>query len=78
MGQRAYLSQEAVHKHLFLLTEAVHPVDALYVVGWIPRGIEDDDSVCGHEVDAERPGSCRDEKQAASEDKGQCGLRVVP
>lgn len=54
---RSYLSQEAVHKHLLVLTKAVHPVNALYVVRGIPRGVEDDDPAGGNEVYAERAGS---------------------
>lgn len=64
-----YLSQEAVHKHLFELTEAIHSVNALYVIRGIPRRVEDDDSVGGNEVDAERPGSGWDEKQPAAKMK---------
>lgn len=62
----AYLSQEAVHKHLFELTEAVHPVYALYVIWGIPRGVKDDDPVGSHKVDAEWAGSRWDEKQSSA------------
>lgn len=66
---RAYLSQEAVHKHLFHLTEAVHPVYALYVIWRIPWGIKDNDPVGRHKVDAERASSCWDEKQSPTKIK---------
>ena len=69
--QWAYLSQEAVHEHLFQLTEAVHPVNALYVVRGIPGGVEDDDPVSSNQVDAKWAGSRGDEKQSAATDKDQ-------
>ena len=34
----------------------VDPEDGLYVMGWIPAGVEDDDSVSGDEVDAQAAG----------------------
>lgn len=64
-----YLSQKAVHKHLFELTEAVHPVYALYVKWGIPWGVEDDDPVGSGKVDAKRAGFCWDEKQTSTDKK---------
>lgn len=64
---RIYLSQEAVYKHRFELTEAVHSVYALDVVGRIPRSIKDDNSVSRHEVDAQRSRFCWNEKEASTE-----------
>lgn len=69
--QGAYLSQEAVHEHLFQLTEAVHPVYALYVIWGIPRGIKDDDPVSSNQINAKWTGSRRDEKQSATKNKDQ-------
>lgn len=67
--EAAYLGQESVHKHVFVLSEAVRSVDALNVVGRIPRGVEDDHPVGRHQVDAQRSGSRGDEKQPAAEDR---------
>lgn len=62
-----YLSQQAVHKHLFQLTEAIHPVYALYVVWRVPRSVKDDDPVSSHKVDPKWSGSRWNQKQSATE-----------
>lgn len=66
-SQSAHLSQEAVNVHLLELAKAVDSVDALDVVGGIPRGVKHHHPVGTDEVDAQAAGSRRDEKQSAAE-----------
>lgn len=49
-----HLSQKPVDVHGPVLAKAVDAEDALDVVRWVPGGIEDDDPVGRHQVDAQR------------------------
>lgn len=61
-----YLSQKPVHKHRFVLPEAVHPENTLDVVRRVPRGIKDDYSIGSHEINSEGTRFSGYNKQAAS------------
>lgn len=54
----AHLGQEPVHIDGLKLPKAVDPEDTLNVVGGVPGGVEDDDPVGSHQVDAKRASSC--------------------
>lgn len=62
LSQSTHLSQEAVNVHRLELAKAVHSVDALDVVGGIPRSVKDHHPAGTDEVDAQGAGSRRDEK----------------
>lgn len=61
-----HLGEEPVHKDGLVLSEPVDPEDTLNIVGGVPRGVEDDDPVGGHQVDPQRAGPCRNEEQTTS------------
>lgn len=54
---QAHLSKEPVDIDGLNLPKAVHSEDTLDVVGGVPGGIEDDDPVGCHQVDAKGAGS---------------------
>lgn len=49
---KLHLGKEPVDVDSLKLPKAVNPEDTLDVVGWIPGGVEDDDPICCHQVDA--------------------------
>ena len=59
---QAYLGQESVDEDGLNLTKAVDPEDTLDVIRGIPGGVEDDDTVGCHQVDAEGASSSWNEK----------------
>lgn len=69
-----YLSQKPVDKHRLVLPKAINPEDALDVIGGVPRGIKDDDSVSSHQVYSQ--GTCFSgyDKQAASRTEKSCKI----
>lgn len=52
-----HLGQEPVHIDRLKLAKTVNPEDTLDVIGGVPGGVEDDDSVGCHQVDAKGAGS---------------------
>lgn len=66
MTKAAHLGQEPVHIDSLKLAKAVDPEDTLDVVGGVPGGVEDDDPVGCHQVDAKRASSCGNEEQTTS------------
>lgn len=64
--RRAHLGEEPVHEDRLQLAKAVDPEDTLDVVGRVPGGVEDDDPVGGHQVDAQRAGAGGNEEQTSS------------
>ena len=73
--ERSHLSQKPVDEHGPDLPEAVDAEDALDVIGRVPGGVEDDDPVGSHQVDAQRACSGRDEEEATprEDDRGGGG-----
>lgn len=63
---QTYLGQESVDKDGFNLTKAVDPKDTLDVIGGIPGGVEDDDPVSCHKVDAKGASASWNEEQTTS------------
>lgn len=71
-----YLSQKPVHKHRLVLPKAINPEDALDVIGGVPRGIKDDDSVSSHQVYSQRTCFGGYDKEAASGTQKSCKIWV--
>ena len=57
------LCQEPIDVHWLCLPETEHPEDALDIVGGIPGGVEDDDTVGGHQVDPQPSSLGGDEEE---------------
>lgn len=49
-----------------MLSKPVDPEDTLNIIGGVPGGVEDDHPVSSNQVDPQRAGPCRNEKQATS------------
>lgn len=68
-----HLRQKPVDVDSLKLAKAVDPEDTLNVVGGVPGGVEDDDPVGSHQVDAERASSSRNEEQTTSVEACESG-----